>query len=184
MKAILFPILLAGSAAGGVMSADVLRGDDPAMTHSAAAKADDHGATDKGHGAKDDKGHGGDEAKKDDKGHGGATDSSGSTDFINFKRQFVVPVIKEDAVGSLILLNLGLEVPGGMRDEVFRLEPRFRDAFIRELLQLSDDGYFDEALTSPETYEVVRETLQRAAQNISKEGVTGVLILDMTRQDR
>lgn len=192
MKALLFPIILAVFAAGGVLAADMVRGDGAP----ASAKADDHGDTSDGHGKaakadshgkKDDHGksdgHGDKKAKKG--GHGDEEASyGGETDFIKFKRQFVVPVLKNNAVDALVLINLGLEVPASHRDEMFRLEPRFRDAFIRELLQLSDDGYFDQELTSPDTYEILRETLARAAGDISGDGINDVLILDLSRQDR
>lgn len=189
MKALLFPIILAVSAAGGVFAADIVRGGggDSAKAD-ATAKSDDHGKSKDSHGAdkkdshdkKSDKSHGGDKSD----GHGKGEDYAGETDYIKFKRQFVVPVLHNDAVDSLILINLGLEVPASKRDDMFRLEPRFRDAFIRELLQMSDDGYFDQALTSPATYEVLRETLARAAGDISEEGVKDILILDLSRQDR
>jgi hypothetical protein len=182
MKALLFPIILSISAFGGVFAADFLRGGAPAPTHTAdeahgEAAKDSHGKPVKdGHGKT--ASHGG---QKDDH---GKTYSVSDSDFIKFKRQFVVPVLSGESVEALVLLNLGLEVPSGKRDSLFQLEPRFRDAFIRELLQLSDDGYFSEEMTSPETYEVVRETLMRAAGQISGEDVTNVLILDFSRQDR
>jgi hypothetical protein len=174
MKALLFPIILAIFAAGGVLAADKVRGDSsPAVitegeheagadSHGKSADADSHGKSDKK----------------------GGESSVSQTDFINFKRQFVVPVLKDDAVNALILINLALEVPSSERDNMFRLEPRFRDAFIRELLQLSDDGYFDQELTSSDTYEILRETLTRAANDISDDGVNKVLILDLSRQER
>lgn len=181
MKALLFPIILAIFAAGGVLAADMVRGDGSAPAEASDTahkdKADSHGKPEKAdsHGKKD----------KKASGHGdkGEDSYSGDTDFIKFKRQFVVPVLKDNAVDALILINLALEVPSSKRDEMFRLEPRFRDAFIRELLQLSDDGYFDQELTSSDTYEILRETLSRAASDISEGGVDKILILDLSRQD-
>lgn len=183
MKALLYPFVLAVFAAGGVIAADRVRGDAPASTHA--------GVSDKGHDIKTGN-HGKPEksgshgkSEKTSSGHGdkGGDSYSGDTDFIKFKRQFVVPVLKDNAVDALILINLALEVPASKRDEMFRLEPRFRDGFIRELLQLSDDGYFDQELTSSDTYEILRETLSRAADDISEGGVKKILILDLSRQD-
>jgi flagellar FliL protein len=172
MKALLFPIILAVFAAGGVIAADTVRGDAPAP-----AADGSHGTDSADHGGDDSHGEG-------DSGDHADEEGADDTDFINFKRQFVVPVLKDNAVEALILINLGLEVPAAERDNMFRLEPRFRDAFIRELLQLSDDGYFDQELTSPDTYEVLRETLSRAANDISDGGIKDILILDLSRQDR
>ncbi|GHA89401.1 hypothetical protein GCM10009069_10600 [Algimonas arctica] len=184
MKALLFLVVLSVFAAGGVVSANKIGGNgSPAPISSSHddkghdKKADSHGKP-----VKTDS-HG--KSEKKASGHGSADDESysGETDFIKFKRQFVVPVLKDNAVDALILLNLALEVPSNQRDEMFRLEPRFRDGFIRELLQLSDDGYFDQELTSSDTYEILRETLSRAANDISESGVNKVLILDLSRQD-
>lgn len=168
MKALILPVLMSISAAGGVFTANLLKGDAPS-----AAPAS-HG----------DEGHGAEKAAKS-KGHGGESSAkSDSSDFMKFKRQFVVPVMKDQSVEALVLLNLGLDIDESKRDEVFRKEPRFRDIFIRELLQLSNDGYFNEEMTSPNTYEVVRETLLRAAKSVDETSVNDVLILDFSRQDR
>lgn len=181
MKALLFPIVLAIFAAGGVIAADKVRGNGAPAAISEGGNAessDSHGRSDKADS------HG--KSEKKDGGHGekSGDDYGGQTDFIKFKRQFVVPVLKDNAVDALILINLALEVPASERDNMFRLEPRFRDAFIRELLQLSDDGYFDQELTSSDTYEILRETLSRAADDVSDGGVNKILILDLSRQDR
>lgn len=183
MKGVIFPVIMAVSAVGGVMSADFARtalgGGGSAEK---AASKDAHGKDTHANESKDSHG------KKDDGAHGkaeGAHNASGEgKEYLNFKRQFVVPVVNNDAVDALILLNIGIETPAGKRDDMYRLEPRFRDAFIRELLQLSDSGYFDSELTSSATYEVIRETLYRAASEINNEGVSDVLILDLSRQDR
>lgn len=171
MKALILPILMSISAVGGVFTANMLNGgSQPAAAADPAAVA---------HDAKADKksgGHGG--------GHGGDYGDKDSSDYMKFKRQFVVPVMKDQAVEALVLLNLGLDIEESKRDEIFRKEPRFRDAFIRELLQLSDDGYFNAEMTSPDTYEVVREALYRAAKSIQDKGINDVLILDFSRQDR
>ncbi|MGJ8560755.1 MAG: hypothetical protein ACSHX3_11005 [Litorimonas sp.] len=180
MKALLFPVVLAVFAAGGVIAADKVRGDGAPASVSEKdhdTKADSHGKPEKADS------HGKSDKKTSGHGHKGGDTYGGETDFIKFNRQFVVPVLKDNAVDALVLINLALEVPANKRDEMFRLEPRFRDGFIRELLQLSDDGYFDQELTSSDTYEILRETLSRAANDISDGGVNKILILDLSRQD-
>ena len=172
MKALILPVLVSLSAAGGVFTANMLGGG-----------GSDHGAPSAD--AYDSVGYGkeGDAKAHGDKGHG-AEETAPAADFMKFKRQFVVPVMKDEAVEALVLLNLGLEFEESKRDEIFRKEPRYRDAFIRELLQLSDKGFFNEEMTSPDTYEVVRETLLRAAKTVDEKGISDVLILDFSRQDR
>lgn len=104
--------------------------------------------------------------------------------YLKFKRQFVIPVLGTDGVEALILLNIAISLEDDAKDDMFNHEPKFRDAFIRELLQMSDAGYFDAELTAPSTYEAMRESLLRAAREITAEGVSDVLILDFARQDR
>lgn len=104
--------------------------------------------------------------------------------YLRFKRQFVIPVLGEEGVESLVLLNIAIALDEAVQEEVFAHEPKFRDAFVRELLQISDAGYFNDSLTTPTTYEVLRETLIRAARDISEKGVVDVLILDLSKQDR
>jgi len=151
-------------------------------------------APEKAHLESEDDGHGkGDEEKKrkdsksksKDDGHGKSTSaSSDDFEFLKFKRQFVVPVIGEDRVDALVLLNIGISLSGDVKEDLFQLEPKFRDGFMRELLSMSNAGYFNNELTDPQTYEVLRETLLRAAKDIEEEGVKDILILDFARQDR
>lgn len=172
MKSLLNIALCCIAAIGGTYAATTLKAktDTPPEIYAEEEKRD----------GKEDK-----ISKSKDKGHDkDASNSSDDFEFLKFKRQFVVPVIGEDRVDALVLLNIGISLSGDMKEELFRLEPKFRDAFMRELLGMSNAGYFNDELTNPETYEVLRETLLRAAKDIEKEGVKDILILDFARQDR
>jgi hypothetical protein len=173
MKAILNIVVCCAAAVGGTFASTTLKAKSsaPAEVHS---KSNDtgHEKTDK-------------HSKSKDKGHDkSASKSSDSFEFLKFKRQFVVPVVNEDRVGALVLLNIGISLSGDVKDELYQLEPKFRDAFMRELLGMSNSGYFNDELTDPQTYEILRETLLRAAKEIEKDGVKDILILDFARQDR
>lgn len=178
MKALLNIVICCAAAIGGTFASTTLKAknpaDAPAVAEASADKKDDH-STDKH--AKEKKSE--DKGKKDSH-----AKSSDDFEFLRFKRQFVVPVIGEDRVEALVLLNIGISLSGNVKEELFRLEPKFRDAFMRELLNMSNSGYFDDELTNPQTYEVLRETLLRAAKDIEKDGVEDILILDFARQDR
>ena len=71
-----------------------------------------------------------------------------------------------------------------IRDSVYSLEPKLRDALTRELLSLSNKGVFGENLTSAESYEDVRRTLLSAVTAITPEGIQDILILDIARQEQ
>jgi len=179
MKAILNIALCCVAAVAGTFASSTLKAKAaaPAETHAEAA---DKGHTKSDKNSKDDK-----HSKSKDKGHDkSSSKSSDDFEFLKFKRQFVVPVIGEDRVEALVLLNIGISLSGDVKEELFRYEPKFRDVFMRELLGMSNAGYFNNELTDPNTYEVLRETLLRAAKEIQKDGVKDVLILDFARQDR
>lgn len=121
--------------------------------------------------------------KKEAKGEKDKSASDAIT-YMKFKRQFVVPVMGNGKINSLVILNLNLELNSSAPTSLYTLEPKLRDAFMRELLSLSHEGVFSNDLTSPETYEKLRTTLLLASQDVIKEGVNNVLILDLVRQDQ
>lgn len=210
---LLFPIMLIAMVVLGGVGADFLRNKKAHGAHAEAAgehgakdagdkkddghakkkkkdkKDDGHGKKaekDDGHGkkkkkAKKDDGHG-KKAEKDD-GHGGGGDTT-AVSFLNFKRQFVIPVVKAKKIESLVLINLNLELNEEAPEDVYLLEPKLRDALMRELLALSNKGAFSGDLTDVDTYDILRETLSNAVAEIIPIGFESVLILDLTRQDQ
>lgn len=177
MKALITVVLYSVAAGGGVVAASYFK------SNAAPADAPTEATKDsKSHEKKDSHVKKDSHAKDSQDGHGEA--KSGEINYLKFKRQFVVPVIGEDHVDALVLLNIGVSMSGDIKEEVFRHEPKFRDAFMRELLSMSNAGYFNDELTRPATYEVLRETLLRAARDVMDEGIEDILILDFARQDR
>jgi hypothetical protein len=129
------------------------------------------------------------ETKKSDKkdkksSEKGDYSSGGDIEILKFKRQFVVPVLEGGQVDALVILNLNVELNSDAPSSAFTYEPKFRDAFTRELLKMSRQGLFGQELTSPDTYEIIRETLLVASKQVMKDGVENVLILDLSRQDQ
>ena len=129
-------------------------------------------------------------AKEDKKKSHGKKDShgkdmeSGGTSYLKFKRQFVVPVTKNGRIDSLVIMNFNLILNSHAPENSFNMEPKLRDAFTRELLDLSNAGYFGDNITSPDTYDKVRSALLLAARRIIEDGVEDVLILDIAKQDQ
>ncbi|MGJ8562371.1 MAG: hypothetical protein ACSHXY_02355 [Alphaproteobacteria bacterium] len=194
IKKILFPLFLMGAVVGGAVAADFVRNqssvsvkdkhaDSKDSSHKkkdSHSKADSHDKKDS-HGKpkkpKKDKGHG----KEKDKGHGS---DSGSVTYLKFKRQFVVPVMDKNKIEALVIMNLNLELNDDAPDNAYSLEPKLRDAIMRELLVLSSDDIFGANLTSAESYQTLRSTLLRASKAVISEGVEDILILDIARQDQ
>lgn len=190
MKKILMPILMILFVVGGAVAADFMK---TSKASTAEAEDSDHSSKEKVKQGGDKKGKDSDgkkKSKKDkksskkskdgDEGQNGSLEVS----YLKFKRQFVVPVMKEGKIDALIIMNLNYELNSDAPENVYTYEPKLRDAIMRELLGLSRDGVFGEGLTSADSYEKIRNRLLGAGQAIIPEGIRGVLILDIARQEQ
>ena len=196
---------------GGVVAGDMLRPSENvkgSQTSSSQSKTKDHGPNakeEKGHAKKKtkkeahgkkkskDDSHGKSKKKKNkkDKGHGKVDNGHGSDNggregisYFKFSRQFIVPVMENKRVRSLVILDLNLELAPGIIDSAYSMEPKLRDAITRSILQLSRQPAFKEHLTSPTTFDLLRATVLEAANEVLGEGVNDVLIIDIIQQDQ
>ncbi len=123
--------------------------------------------------------------KKDAKGKSGAygdADSSNSG-FLKFGRQFIVPVVSNSGVNSLVILDINLELPSGAAETAYSREPKLRDALLSAMLVLSNEGAFNEGMLEQENVDHIRARLLTAAQSILDEDVKEVLIVSMAKQN-
>lgn len=141
--------------------------------------SDSHGS-DSGHGSSDDSGHGS-SAGSHGAGHGSG--SSGDVSYYRFSREFVVPVLKDDRVASLVILNINLEVDSNTSAQLFSMEPKLRDNIMSSLIALSSDGDVFNNITDVESYESVRSVVLMNLKNVVPHGIHNVLIVDMAKQD-
>ncbi len=173
---LLLPVagLLAGAGAGYALRPSAGAGDPTA--------AEDHAgpapAAASGHDAPAASGHEPSAAT----GHDAAA-TPGTHEYVRLANQFVVPVIGEDRVTSLVILSLSLEVDAGMTEAVYNREPKLRDVFLRVLFDHANAGGFDGFFTGPEALDALRRALREAASGVVPEGLHDVLILDIVRQD-
>ncbi len=167
--------LLAISAGGGA-AYFVKSGASPKAPSAAHESSGDESG---GHAApkpvKAKKGHG-----KSDK-HGDA--ASSDVTYYKFSREFVVPMIEDDRVQSLVILNLNLEVDTAISQELFSKEPVLRDNIMTTLVKLSSGGRTLNSITDVDNYETLRAMILTNLQNEIPVGIRNVLILDMARQD-
>lgn len=103
--------------------------------------------------------------------------------FVKIGRQTIVPVVDEGQTQALMLFELAVDVPENKVDEVHRMEPRLRDAFLRELFQMSYTGAFLTDFTEERIIEELRRNLTNAARNYLGHSQAEVLILDVMRQE-
>ena len=105
------------------------------------------------------------------------------SEFSKFGKQFVVPIMKNDKVGSIIVLTLSLEIAPGTSDRVSAREPKLRDLFLRVIFDHASMGGFRGAFTQPDTLDILRNALRETAQKELGADIRDVLITDIGRQD-
>lgn len=114
---------------------------------------------------------------------GARTSESGETEYVRLQNQFIVPVVRDGSVRSLVVMTLTVEVTMGFGDMVFEHEPRLRDSFLRVLFAHANAGGFNGAFTEAVSIEPLRRGLRNAASSVLGEDVRDVLIVDISRQD-
>jgi flagellar FliL protein len=157
------------------------KAEKPAKDSHEEKKDDNHAAKKDDHGKKPEK-----EKKKDSHGkdgHGGGESADSEVYYFKFTREFVVPIIREGRVHSLIILNLNLEADGSIASNLQSMEPKLRDNIMTSLITLSNDGTTFESITSVENYELIRSTVMDNLQSVVASGINNVLIVDMAKQD-
>lgn len=104
-------------------------------------------------------------------------------DYVKLNNQFVIPVVENGEVSSLVVLSLSVEIEPGYREEIFRKEPKLRDSFLQVLFDHANVGGFRGAFTDNNTLDVLRASLRDVAIRDAGSHVTDVLILEIARQD-
>ena len=104
-------------------------------------------------------------------------------EYARLNNQFVVPVVQEGKVTSLVVLSLSIEVETGAKENVFSHEPRLRDLFLQVLFDHANMGGFDGAFTASSNMRILRDALRQTAIRNVGGGITDVLIIDIVRQD-
>lgn len=103
--------------------------------------------------------------------------------YVKLNNQFVVPIIEQGTVTSIVVLSLSLELMPGNPEDVYAKEPKLRDGFLQILFDHSNIGGFSGAFTSTSKTETLRRSLLSFARKTVGAGVAGVLITDLARQD-
>ena len=106
-----------------------------------------------------------------------------TTQFVKLDRQFVVPVILNDKVSSLMVLTLAVEMASGGSEPVFDREPKLRDEFLRVLFTHAQSGGFAGAFTDPAAMDDLRASLVATARRVLGGDVRSVLLTSIVRQD-
>lgn len=103
--------------------------------------------------------------------------------YVSMKNQFVVPVIQNEVVRSLVVLSLSLESSPEESEIIFSREPKLRDVFLQVLFDHSHVGGFNGAFTESGRLSALKVALLEAAQSVVGSVVSDVIITDIVRQE-
>ena len=102
---------------------------------------------------------------------------------VKLDKQFIVPVIKDGTVASLVIASIALEVEAGLREEIFRTEARLRSALLATFFEHSNAGTFsDNFIESRKLVPLVR-SLGETSKSIFGEKVKRIFLTEISRQD-
>ncbi len=99
-----------------------------------------------------------------------------------FTNQFMVPLISEERISSVIVIRLALEISEGQQPVVAANTARLRDAMLQVMFDHANLGGFTGVFTDHSTLTHLRRSLLEAAQKtVGPQIVFGVLITDLMR---
>lgn len=112
-----------------------------------------------------------------------AHDEEEMPEYVKLNNQFLVPVVADEMVESLVVMTLSVEVKAGQGEVIYSREPKLRDAFLQVLFDHANIGGFRGEFTNARNLDVLRNALTEVAQDIAGDIVNGILITDIARQD-
>ena len=112
-----------------------------------------------------------------------ADEENANYDYVKLNNQFVVPVVQDGRVNSLVVMSISLEVTPGQSEIIYQIEPKLRDLFLQVLFDHANTGGFSGQFTKSTRMNTLRTSLREAAQKILGDAVSKVLIGDVVRQD-
>lgn len=104
-------------------------------------------------------------------------------EYAKLSNQFVIPVVEDGKVVSMVILALTLEVGAGTTEIIYTREPKLRDALLQVLFDHANSGGFNGSFTDGANLVLLRKALLEAAQTTIGPNVSDVLISDIARQD-
>ncbi|WP_298905177.1 flagellar basal body-associated FliL family protein [uncultured Aliiroseovarius sp.] len=110
-------------------------------------------------------------------------DTPSDTEFVKINNQFVVPVVADGNISSLVVMSLNIEVDLGGRETVYQREPKLRDEFLQVMFNHANTGGFDGVFTQSSRLDPLRSALLEVAQSILGPSVKDVLVTNIVRQD-
>ncbi|SIO31871.1 flagellar basal body-associated FliL family protein [Vannielia litorea] len=104
-------------------------------------------------------------------------------EYVKLNNQFIVPIVEEGRVASMVVLSLSLEVEAGQRETVYAREPKLRDSFLQVLFAHANSGGFSGNFTTGTKMRHLAEALEEVGRKVMGATLSDVLIVDIVRQD-
>ena len=102
---------------------------------------------------------------------------------VEFKKPFIVPVIVNGQLQSLISLSLGVEVEPEYSLVLEHMKPKMRDLFLQIMFQHANAGAFSGVYTETERLAALRKNLLQIIEANIEFGVRDLFITDVARQE-
>ena len=109
--------------------------------------------------------------------------SSEMVEFVKLNNQFIIPVLKDGRVNSMVVISLTVEAPPGSREEIYAREPRLRGEFLQVMFDHANAGGFDGTFTTSNNLDALRTALRETGMHQLGDIVQDVLVTDIARQD-
>ena len=107
----------------------------------------------------------------------------GESDYAKLDKHFVVPIVEEESVASLVVVTLAIEVNKGATELVYLHEPKLRDEFLSVLFNHGRSGAFHGAFTERRNLDDLRASLNEAASYVLGDAARQVLLTSIVKQD-
>ncbi|MCC5972236.1 MAG: flagellar basal body-associated FliL family protein [Pararhodobacter sp.] len=105
------------------------------------------------------------------------------TETLRLPGQFVVPILDEGRVRSLVVMSLALELAEGHGVSLQNQEARLRAVLLQVMFDHANIGGFEGVFTSGEALLALRRTLREAAREEIGAALHDVLITELLRQE-
>ncbi|MEM1386036.1 MAG: flagellar basal body-associated protein FliL [Pseudomonadota bacterium] len=114
-----------------------------------------------------------------------AEDDASQDDFayLPMNNQFIIPVIEDESIESLVVLTITLETFADQTETVYERQPKIRATILRTLLTYSNIGGFSGNFTSDMRMDRLNTLLRDSVALEAGTLVNDVLIQDIARQD-
>lgn len=105
------------------------------------------------------------------------------TEFVKLNNQFIVPVVVDGRVESMVIMTLGVETALGGSDTIYAREPKIRDALLQVMFDHANAGGFRGVFTNETNLAMLRRAMLEVVQKVVGPEVRDVLISEIVRQD-